>query len=48
MRTAPVELFTQASMLVDAGAAIAADPINRETAKTPTVLRSNMKNSKES
>jgi hypothetical protein len=48
MRTAPVVELTQPEILVETGAARAADPIKRETAKTLRVLRSNMETSKES
>jgi hypothetical protein len=38
MRTAPVELFTQAAMLVDAGTAHAAVAANSVTARRPGLL----------
>lgn len=48
MRTAPVELLTQAEMFVDTGAAMTAVLPRSETARTPTYLREDIQTSGDS
>jgi hypothetical protein len=48
MRTAPVDELTQAEIIVDTGAAMAAVPARSETARTPRHLRDDIETSGES
>jgi hypothetical protein len=45
IRTAPVELLTQAEIFVDTGAAMAAVPTRSETARTPKYLSEDIETS---